>query len=78
MRSAKTAIAEQYDHAIKLYYEGSYLEALQIFKSCLNQLANDKVINNYIEKCRTALAIESDALLNRREKLTGNKIERYS
>ena len=59
LRFIKVAIATHYDRAIKLFYAGSYEAALQIFKSCLTKLPNDKVINHYIEKCQNALQKQS-------------------
>ena len=55
LRFAKIAIAAHYDRAIKLFYEGSYAAALQIFKNCLEKMPTDKPIKYYIERCLIAI-----------------------
>lgn len=59
-RYAKLAIAAHYDRAIDLFNQKSYSAALQLFMTCLEKLPDDKVIQQYIEKCEAAMAQKTE------------------
>ncbi len=65
VRLAKVAISAHYDRAIKLFYEGSYSAALQIFIKCFETIPDDKVIQQYIEKCKNAIAVSKASHSNK-------------
>ena len=49
----KLAINDTYHQAIELYQNQLYPEALKLFKTCLESIPGDTVIEFYIQECHT-------------------------
>lgn len=52
----KIAISKWYNEAISVFYKKEHEQALDLFKRCLDNLPNDKLIKRYIIKCEQHLS----------------------